>query len=226
MRTVSHAVSLSVALAVCTAAVVSLADAVRAADPQAPAIQSAATAKAPAAVALKNLIEAYDRESNAREFYSAAARKADQEGYRKAAELFRGAARAQEIHLGFYAKNITKLGGTPAADIKSSVIKSTRENLAAAVGEIEAETTALYPNYLAHAKMYAVPEAAKAFGSGIVIRNNQKAIFQKALADLASWKKASGGLYVCLVCGNLVEKLNFTTCAVCAAPLKEFALVK
>lgn len=201
----------------------------RAEDRKAPAIvppEAVTPAVTPAAVALKNLMDAYNREANSREHYLAAARKADQEGYRKVAELFRGAAKSQDIHLGFYAKNITKLGGTPAADIQPPLEKSTADNLADAIKEIDLETGTLYPNYLAQAKLNGVAEASMSFHSGMAIRGNQRLIFQKAFTNLSSWKKASGGFYVCKVCGNLVEKLNFATCPVCAAPLKEFAQVK
>jgi rubrerythrin len=228
MRIISRTRSLSVIFALCAATAVALVDTSLAADAQPAAVPSvtASPALTTSSATLSNLMEAYNRQSNAREKYIAFAQKADQEKYHKAAELFRAAAKSEEIHLGLYAKNITKLGGTPTADILVPKVKNTRENLTDTVTEINDETGTVYPKHLAQSKAENVPEGNMAFGSSLKIRGNQKIIFEKALANLDAWKKASGGLYVCTVCGNLVEKLDFAKCAVCGSPVKEFVQIK
>jgi rubrerythrin len=228
MKIVSRRTSLSVMLTVCTAVLISFASTVTAADQkmayQSPQISSPSVTNA--SITMANLMDAYNRESNAREKYLAYAQKADQEKYHKVAELFRGAAKSEEIHLALYVKNITKLGGTPTTDIKTPMVKSTSENLAETINEIGDETGTLYPKYLAQAQADKIQEGIMSFSAGKKIRDNQKVIFDKAMADIGSWKKASGGFYVCKVCGNLTEKLDFAKCEVCGAPVTEFVKVK
>ncbi|MCX5778841.1 MAG: ferritin-like domain-containing protein [Elusimicrobia bacterium] len=229
MKTVSRTMSFFGMIAAGAAAVIVLAGIAGAAEQQpaaAPAAPVATTAMTPASTTLANLLDAFNRESNVREYYLACAKTADKEKYLKVAELFRGAAKSEEVHIKFYAKNITKLGGTPTADIKTPMVKTTGENLAATITEINNETMTLYPQYLAQAQAAAVPEGTRAFGSAIKIRGNQKIIFETAASNLASWKQSAGGFYVCTVCGQLEQKLDFAKCVVCGASLNEFVQVK
>jgi rubrerythrin len=175
---------------------------------------------------MTNLMDAYNRESNVRADYLAWAQKADQQGYHKVAELFRGAAKSEEIRIAHYAKNITKLGAMPAITGETPVVKDTSENLSAAIKEINYETGSLYPKYLVQSQTDNIPAGTMSFNSAIKIRGNQKTIFEKAVMNLESWKKTSGGFYVCTVCGNLTENLNFAKCEVCGAPLSEIMQVK
>jgi len=82
---------------------------------------------------LDNLTAAFNGESNAHAKYLEFAKKADQEGYAGAAALFRAAARAEETHARTHGEVITKLGGSPKAEIKLPAIGTTAENLKAAL---------------------------------------------------------------------------------------------
>src|SRR5512140_22677 len=94
---------------------------------------------------LGNLQTAFNGESNARARYLAFAVQADQEGHGPVASLFRAAARAEQIHAANHAAVIKKLGAEPVANIETPVVKSTRENLAAAIeGEVY-ERDVMYP---------------------------------------------------------------------------------
>src|SRR5512142_2024615 len=101
---------------------------------------------------LDNLQAAFNGESNARARYLAFAAKADQEGYAQAASLFRAAARAEEIHAANHAVVITNMGAVPKAVIEPSAVKSTRENLEAAIAGETYEREVMYPDFIAVAK--------------------------------------------------------------------------
>ena len=60
---------------------------------------------------LENLPAAFQGESNAAAKYTAFAIKADADGWRGAASLFRAAARAEQIHAINHARGIKQLGG-------------------------------------------------------------------------------------------------------------------
>jgi rubrerythrin len=176
---------------------------------------------------LSNLMQDYNTAANIKEKYTTYAQKADQEGYKKVAQLFRAAAKSIDVHLGFQAKNIAGLGGTPKADIKQPVVKSTKENIEDAIKSEESEAGMLYPKYLDQAKAENLKMPAMAFDSGLKIEVNRKTLLQEASSNLKSWKKpAKNGFYVCKVCGNLVPILNFTNCPVCGAPVSAFEKVE
>ena len=67
---------------------------------------------------LDNLQTAFNGESNANAKYLAYAKKADEEGFTKAASLFRAAARAEYIHFANPADVFRVLGFEPFAFIK------------------------------------------------------------------------------------------------------------
>ncbi|MCB4792114.1 MAG: rubrerythrin [Elusimicrobia bacterium] len=175
---------------------------------------------------LANLMTAYNGESNAKAKYLAYAKKADEEGYKKAAQLFRAAARSEEIHAGLHSKAIVELGGMPKAEVKLPEIKTTKENLEDALKGESYESDAMYPKFLEQAKADNVKMAAISFGSAMGVEKNHKMMFEQSLKNLKAWKKASKGFYVCTVCGNLTDNLNFAECAICHAPVSKFEQVK
>jgi rubrerythrin len=180
----------------------------------------------PAAATLKNLQESYNRETNAREKYEAYARKADEEGYQKVAQLFRAAARSEQAHSELVAKGISGQGSKPARSTKAPSVKTTKENLEDAIADEKYDSEVSYPQFLEQANTDKVKDAQVAFGSALKVEKGHLALFKEAYGNLDAWKKASAGFYVCTVCGNLVEKLNFAVCPVCKSPLSKFELVK
>ena len=85
------------------------------------------------AITVQNLLAAFEGESNAHAKYTAFAVKADEEGLHGAASLFRAAARAEQIHAGNHARVIGQLGARAEAEIHPIEVKSTLENLKAAL---------------------------------------------------------------------------------------------
>src|SRR3974390_2910976 len=85
------------------------------------------------ATTLENMQAAYNGESNAHARYLAFAKQADSEGYGQVASLFRAAARAENIHATNHAAVIQVLGAVPQARVEDPIVKSTSENLEAAI---------------------------------------------------------------------------------------------
>ncbi|MGE5178611.1 MAG: rubrerythrin family protein, partial [Bacteroidota bacterium] len=111
-----------------------------------------AATSAPPGETLKNLQAAYQGESDAEARYLAFAEKADQEKQGAAASLFRAAARAEGFHAKNHAAVIRKLGGEPVEATHQIDVKSTKENLAAAVKGESYERDVMYPEFIEKAK--------------------------------------------------------------------------
>jgi len=82
-------------------------------------------------ITVKNLLAAFEGESNAHAKYTAFAVKADEDGLHGAASLFRAAGRAEQIHAANHARVIKQLGGEARCEIHAVDVKSTLENLKA-----------------------------------------------------------------------------------------------
>lgn len=171
---------------------------------------------------LGNLMKAFDGESNANAKYLAFAKKADEEGYGQVASLFRAAAAAEEIHLKAHAKVIESLGGKAVADIKAAEVKSTKENLQAAVKGESYERDTMYPEFIAVAQKEKIDAAVKSFEHAKDAEAGHAKLYQSALDNLESWKGGKKDFYVCPDCGNTVMALNFAKCPICGEPKQKF----
>ena len=186
-----------------------------------------AQATAPAkASTLDNLQYAYNGESNAKVRYEAFAAKADLEGYKSVAGLFRATAKSESIHAAKHAAALKKLGAEAKATIEKPEVKSTKENLEAALkGETE-ELTSMYPNFLKQALTEKNPTAARSFKGALAGEVGHAKLFKQALAELDAWKAPGKEFLVCMVCGYTTMDKDLKKCPVCAAPRGKFEVVK
>ncbi len=175
---------------------------------------------------LENLQAAFNGESNAHARYLAFAKKADEEGYGKAASLFRAVARAERIHFERYAKIIKKMGATPAATIEPPVVKSMAENFQAAFDGETYEYTQMYPEFVTKARMDKNENAADAFEDAEKAEAAHAGLYKEALGNLNAWKGKSKKFEVCTFCGNVVEKVNFKKCPLCGKGKDRYVVVR
>ncbi len=196
-------------------------------------LAAALAAWAPAAVSapaadstLDNLQAAYNGESNASARYLAFAKKAGEEGYGEVASLFRAASRAERIHAATHAGVIKKLGGVPKADVKAAEVKSTKENLQAAVAGETYERDTMYPEFLAKARKDANRDAMETFNFAKAAEAEHAKMYSDALARLDSLKGSKAKTYyVCTVCGFTTPTLDFQKCSVCFNPKDKYTPV-
>lgn len=175
----------------------------------------AAPAK-PTTKTLDNLNAAFNGESNAHARYLAFATKAGEEGYGEVASLFRAAARAEEIHAANHAAVIKKLGGVPKADIQAPDVKSTKENLEAAIKGESYERDTMYPEFLAQARKEGQRDAIETFNFAKSVEAEHAKLYTAALDNLGALKGSQAKpFYVCTVCGNTTTRMNFEKCPVC-----------
>jgi rubrerythrin len=181
---------------------------------------------------LKNLLAAFNGESNASARYAAFAIKADAEGYFKVGSLFRAASRAEHIHATNHAQVIEKLGGKAVAIIEQAVVKSTAENLQEAITGENYEVDTMYPEFIAEAETQKNTAARRTFHFAIEAEKGHAELFTKALEHIQNCVKQTcqklsnkATYYVCPVCGFTADKAEFDRCPVCGHSREEFELV-
>ena len=176
-----------------------------------------------ATTTLDNMQSAFNGESNAHNRYLAFAKQADNESYGEVASLFRAAARAEEIHASNHAVVITKLGAVPKATIETPDVKTTRENLQAAIkGEIY-ERDIMYPTFLKQARAEGKVDAIRSLNLAKTAEAEHAKLYTQALNNLDNLKgSGSKTFYVCPVCGYTTRDINFEKCPSCFTPKEKF----
>ena len=161
-----------------------------------------------------NLGAAFAGESQANRKYLFFAEKAEQEGHKQVAKLFRAAADAETAH----ARNHLKV---------MQGIKSTRENLLAAKDGENHEFTEMYPAFIKQAEVEGEDKAKDTFNLANKVEQIHYGLFDAALSKVEKGETiAEKPIYVCQYCGNTVEGEAPEKCPVCGAPRKMFKLIE
>jgi rubrerythrin len=188
---------------------------------------SVAQEKAPAKTTTRdNLQAAYNGESNAKAHYEAFAKKADEEGYKGVASLFRAAAASEEVHLRNHAEALKSMGAEPIADIKDLEVKSTRENLETALKGETYEMETMYPGFVKQADAEKNVKAARSFKGAMAAEKEHAKFYKDALDHLESWKAEQKTFLVCTVCGYTTMDLALKQCPVCSVPRDKFLTIQ
>lgn len=158
----------------------------------------------------ENLQEAFAGESQANRKYLAFAEKAQADGYPQVAKLFRAAAEAETVHAHAH---LRAMDG----------IKSTPENLEAAIAGESFECSEMYPPYVEKAGDDGHKRAEMSFKYALEVEKLHRDLYSKALesvkggSDLAEQK-----VHVCSICGNTVYGEPPERCPICNAPKDKF----
>lgn len=156
---------------------------------------------------MDNLKNAFAGESQANRKYLAFAKKAEEEGFKQVAKLFRAAAEAETVHAHAH---LRVMGG----------VKSTKENIQEAVGGETFEFTKMYPQMIEEARKEGNKQAQQSFEFANKVEKIHAELYQKALNSLG--KNETVDYYVCQVCGNTVENAAPDKCPICGASKSMF----
>ena len=161
-----------------------------------------------------NLEFAFAGESQANRKYLFFAEKAEEEGQKRIARLFRAAANAETVH----ARNHLKV---------MEEIKSTKENLLAAIVGENHEFTEMYPGFIKQAENEGEKKAAESFDLANKVERIHHGLYQDALERFERGETLEiKSLYVCQYCGNTVEGESPEKCPVCGVPRRMFKLIE
>jgi rubrerythrin len=155
----------------------------------------------------QNLKDAFAGESQANRKYLAFAKKAEEEGFKQVAKLFRAAAEAETVHAH---NHLRELKG----------IRSTKENLEEAINGESYEFLKMYPAMIDDAKGEDIKGALRSFEIANEVEKVHHALYKKALENLG--KNTETDYYICKVCGYTAEGGAPDTCPVCGAKAVAF----
>jgi rubrerythrin len=182
--------------------------------------------------AVANLLAAYEGESNAHSKYVVFAAKADAEEWCGAASLFRAAARAEEIHATNHARVLKQLGAEAKCQIYPTDVKTTLENLKAALAGEQYEIDTMYPAFIAEAAAIDIPIAKRTFTWAMEAEKTHARLYseavelvEKGLKD--SWAGSAREFYVCAACGYTSKtREDQDRCPVCNLAFDKFEVIR
>jgi len=157
---------------------------------------------------LDNLKEAFAGESQAFQKYSAFAKKAEQEGLPVIARLFRLTAQAEQIHAEGHFRNMEG-------------VKSTQENLQAAIDGETYEFTTMYPPMVAQADREN-NKAKRMFAYAVEAESVHARLYAQALAAAKAGKDLTVEFHLCPVCGYIEFGRAPEKCPVCGTLASKF----
>lgn len=161
----------------------------------------------------ENLQAAFAGESQANRKYLAFAEKAEKDGFKQVARLFRAVAAAETVHAHAHLRVLGE-------------IKTTAENLQAAVEGENYENTTMYPEFIAEAEKEGARAALASFKHANEAEKIHEGMYKKALEAVKGGKDLPGTeLAVCTVCGYTLEGEAPDNCPVCGAPKAKFITV-
>jgi rubrerythrin len=159
-----------------------------------------------------NLKEAFAGESQANRKYLAFADKAEQEGYKQVAKLFRATAAAETVHA---FNHLRVMGG----------VGSTADNIRSAIAGETAEFREMYPKFIEQAKKEKASDAVMlSFDVANRVEKIHAGLYKKALDNLG--KNEEADYYVCSICGHTMENREPQICPICNAPREMFKKVE
>ncbi len=154
-----------------------------------------------------NLMAAFAGESQANRKYLAFAKKAEAEGYKAAARMFRAAAEAETFHAHAHLNAADGVG-------------STVDNLKAAVSGETFEFEQMYPPYLEEAKAEGHDKAVRSITFAMKAEEVHARLFDEVLSNLS--KEDDSIYYLCPSCGYVEKNGSPEACPICNAKGSSF----
>lgn len=175
---------------------------------------AATTASTDKAKTIENMQAAFKGETNAAARYAAFAKKADEEGQKEIAVLFRAASMSEGIHAQNHKEVLQEMGATANPVTPEVVVKSTKENLEYAIKGEAYEVKDMYPTFLKDADASDSKLAVISLTYAYKTEKKHEALYRKALEALNANTTSSLAkvFYVCPTCGNTVENAQPRRC--------------
>ncbi len=175
----------------------------------------------------EHLKEGIKGETTASAKYAAFAEKAREEGHEAIGKLFDAASKAEGIHAQNHTKALESLGEKMESFKPEFEVKTTAENLQAAIEGETYETEKMYPQFLADAKTENIEKATKTFNWANDTEKKHLQFYKNALEALKTNTENTlpVGYAVCPVCGNTYNKDSMDEkCAFCQKEKAAFYL--
>lgn len=176
------------------------------------------------AATIENMKAAFKGETTASAKYAAYSKKAEQEGYREIALLFKAASRSENIHANNHRAVLQELGEAIPSVNPDFTVRSTKENLEDAVKGETYEVTTMYPDFINTAVASGSQLALISLNYAYKTEIKHKSMYEKALVALETdaGKSLPSVYFVCPTCGNTYEIKAPTRCGISMTSSERF----
>lgn len=177
---------------------------------------------------IENLKAGIKGETTASAKYAAFAQKAREEGLDTIAKLFDAASKSESIHAANHTKVLEELGEKMDAFTPEFEVKTTAENLQAAIDGESYEVSTMYPQFITDAETEKVEKAKKSFTWASDTEKKHQQFYSNALQALKenTEKTLPFEYAVCPVCGNTYSKAAMDEkCAFCQTSKDKFIMI-
>lgn len=167
-------------------------------------------------------------ETTASAKYAAFAQKAREDGDSTIAKLFDAASKSESIHAANHSKVLADLGEKMDPFTPQFEVKTTAENLQAAIDGETYEVTTMYPQFLADTKAESVNMAERSFNFALDTEQKHQKFYTKTLEALNATMQGNlaTDFLICPVCGNTYEKESADEkCAFCMTGKAKFIAI-
>ncbi len=177
---------------------------------------------------IDNLKAGIKGETTASAKYAAFAKKAMDEGKKEIAKLFEAASKAEAIHADNHRKVLEGMGEKMDKVTPQFEVKSTAENLQAAIDGENYEVSTMYPKFLKDAADEKADRAQRTFRWAQDTEKKHSEFYASALKALKTGMENTlpKSYAVCPVCGNTYDNAKADpNCAFCGTPKARFIIV-
>ncbi|MBN1273811.1 MAG: rubrerythrin family protein [Candidatus Aminicenantes bacterium] len=158
----------------------------------------------------KNLKDAFAGESQAHMKYLAFSSKADQEGYKNVARLFKANSFAEQVHA---VNHLRTLSG----------IQKTEENLSEAIEGENYEVEKMYPEFIEDAQKAGEKGAERTTSWALAAEKVHAELYKTARDKVLKREDLDDTpIHVCQVCGYTVQAEAPERCPICNSPREKF----
>ncbi len=179
------------------------------------------------AMTIENLKAAFKGETTASTKYAAYSKKAEQEGYREIALLFKAASMAENIHANNHRAVIQESGEASPTVNPVFTVGSTKENLEDAIKGETYEVTTMYPDFISAASVSGSQLALISLNYAYKTEIKHKSMYEKAMVSLETntSKTLPSVYFICPTCGNTYETKAPARCGISMTSSERFIRV-
>lgn len=177
---------------------------------------------------IENLKAGIKGETTASAKYAAFAQKARQDGYQNIAKLFEAASKSESIHAENHRKVLEEMNVKMEEFKPEFQVRSTAENLQAAIDGETYEVQKMYPAFINDAREEKVPKALKSYNWANNTEKKHAEFYSAALKALQSGneKSIASKYAICPVCGNTYEADKAEDkCAFCQTDKGQYIII-
>lgn len=177
---------------------------------------------------IKNLKDAAVGETTASAKYADFAKKAKEEGFLSVAKLFEATSKSESTHAQNHLKVLEGMGVTFEPKANAYEVKTTAENLEAALSGETEEVNNMYPGYIKQAETDKEDKAVQSFNYAIDTEKKHMVMYQNAITAIKDKKEKdmAAEYYVCPKCGYTYDKKDVKdNCELCGTGKDKYIVI-